>query len=681
MNEDNSDRRRWAHLNRIDARTVIFALLTLFLALNVVCSPTPPIEGDGNEYFPMSHGFLMHGDPSLQRQDLVALARVNKSVAPLINEALRAPQIEWGGYYVARNGKLYSYHYWLYSLVNVPALAAIKLLKLAPARSFLITNSLFILLAAFVLLYKASVPVWGRIAILLMFLASGTNVYLDWTGPEVFSASLVLVGFTLLLTQRPLLSALAFSAAAQQNAPIGILIAVAMGFWLWHLIIALRARQTTPRKLVPQLLGAAAITLFALQSPLFYWWNFRVPSLLTALDFASSKFITINRLLSYYFDLDQGLFRGTPFLLCALLAAFLLALARRSLPALLIGLALVCTSILMAIPSLTTQTWVTPFRLFLRYVYWGSVPLWFATVYFLRETSPRQRNILLSLAIICQVAWLIDIHRSKTLSGNLLVGHYWLSKYVIAHFPEYYNPDPYVFSLRTVRGWSLPFQPAPGLAYYFEHAGRISKVMYHAESRNNWIPECAATPAELEKRPDVERIPADFGWAYLNLGKVCPLQNGTPPPTLWLSYSDRYKALDDNGIFFGRSGDFEAHIWENQTGWGNTEEWGTWTDGKVANIAFILAQPPSGPLALKLVGIGRAPPGQAFTEAAVNVNGIPIGLARFATSAQTTILLKMPAELLARSSGIFHVQLQIHGIGSPAIGVISINVQTPHPEQ
>ena len=101
----------------------------------------------------------------------------------------------------------------------------------------------------------------------------------------------------------------------------------------------------------------------------------------------------------------------------------------------------------------------------------------------------------------------------------------------------------------------------------------------------------------------------------------------------------------------------------------------------MANIAFILAQPPSGPLALKLEGIGRASPGQTFTEATVNVNGIPIGIGRFATLVKTTILLKIPAELLARSSGIFHVQLQIHGISSPSIGVISVNVQALHPEQ
>lgn len=551
MNEDNADRRRWPPLNRIDAPTVIFALLTLFLALNIAFSRTPSVDSDGSEYFPMSHGFLAHGDPSLQKQDLVALARVNKSFAPLIDGALRAPQFKWGGYYVARSGKLYSYHYWLYSLVNVPALAAIKLLKLAPARSFLITNSLFILLAAFVLLYKASFPVWGRIAILLMFLASGTSAYLDWTGPEVFSASLVLIGFTLLLAQRPLLSALAFSAAAQQNAPIGLLVAVALGFWLWHLIIAVRAGQTPLRRRVPQLLGAAAVTLFALQAPLFYWWNFWVPSLLVANGLSESKFITMNRLLSYYFDLDQGLVRGAPFLLCALLAAFLLALVRRSFPALLIGLALVSASILIAIPSLTTPMWTTASPLFLRYVYWGAVPLWFATVYFLRETSPRQRNILLSLAIICQVAWLIDIHRSKTLSGNLLLGHYWLSKYVIAHFPEHYSPDPFVFTIRTVKSWILPYQPSPSIVYYFEHPGRISKVLYHTEGRGDWIPECAATPAELEKRPGVEYISAGFDWAYLNLGQACPLANGTTAPSFWLGYSDRFNALDNNGIFSG----------------------------------------------------------------------------------------------------------------------------------
>jgi len=660
-----------------DWRIALFALLAAVLVLNAGLSRTPPLAGDGEEYFLMSHALLAHGEPALHRTDLMALDRLLRHMRNgdgIPGEALSKPEAEWGGFYRAKDGARYSYHYWLYSLVNVPALAASRLFGFAATRSFLITNSLLILFAAFVILFKARMEIWARSAVLLMFLCSGTTFYLDWTGPEVFTACGVLIGCVLLLAERPLLAALAFAAAAQQNPSAGILAAAALAFWMWRCTVALRNGRTSPRKLAPAFLGAAAIVAFTLQSPLFYLHHFGVPSLLVANGNADNRLMTANRLVSYYFDLDQGLVRGAPFLLGGLLAAFLIALtrpaARRSLRA---GLALVVASIVIAIPAMTTATWVAGCIVYLRYAYWGAVPLWFATVFFLRQASPRQRLCVLGLALACQAVWIGGVYRFNGADISFRE-HSWLTRQVIEHFPERYNPDPFIFSVRTVRSWILPFQPAPGLTYYFEHPGRISKLMYHRESRGNWIPECAATPAELEKAPGVERIDADGGWTYLNLGQACPIRNGSPPSALWLSYSDRYNPLDANSIFFGRGGNWEPHVWENQTGWGKTEEWGTWTDGKAANIAFLLAQPPGGALTLRLEGVGRAAPGQAYCEAAVNVNGMDIGTARFAQGLRTTVMLTMPPEVLARSSGIFHVRLLVHGDGASAIGMISLNV-------
>jgi hypothetical protein len=661
-----------------DWRIGLFVLLAALLALNVVVSHTTSIEGDGNEYFMMSNGLLARGDPALQRQDVAALDRALRRTgngAGLPAEVLRAPQLEWNGYYHASNGKQYSYHYWLYSLVNVPALAASRLFGFAPTSSFLITNSLLILLAAFVVLFKARMEIGARIPVLLMFLLSGTSFYLDWSGPEVFTACGVLIGCTLLLSERPLFAALAFATAAQQNPSAGLLAIASLVFWMWRAVMDMRDGRASFRKLAPEFLGAAASVVFSMQSPLFYWARFGVPSLLIKEGFSENKFITANRLVSYYFDLDQGLVRGAPFLLGALLAAFLIALtrptaARRSL---LVGLACVAASIAIAIPTLTTATWVAGCRVFLRYPYWGSVPLWFATAYFLRAASPRLRLSVIGLALVCQAAWIVGVYRFDGADVSYRE-HSWLARKVIEHFPEHYNPDPFVFTVRTVKSWVLPFQPAPGLTYYFEHPGRISKLLYHPESRGNWIPECAATPADLEKLPGVERIRADGGWAYLNLGQACPIQNGSPPYALWLSYSDRFSPIDAKGIFFGSGGNWEQHVWENQTGWGKTEEWGTWTDGKAANISFLLAQPPGGALSLKLEGVGRASPGQSHCEAAVNVNGIFVGTARFSQAERTTIVLAIPPGVLTRSSGIFHVRLLLRGTGAPAIGVISLNV-------
>ena len=678
----------------IDWRVALFLLLAVVLLLNAVLGRTPPIDGDGMEYFLMSQGLMARGEPSLQKADMLAYDRALQRTGPgngvqsmdvvLFFQAISK---EWNGrYFRASNEKMYSYHYWLYSLSNVPALAASRLLGFAPTRSFLITNSLLILLAAFVVLFKARFPVWARIAILLMFVASGTTFYLEWPGPEVFTACFALIGCAFLLSARPLLAALAFSAAAQQNPPVGFLAAAALAFWAWRCFAALRSGRTSLRKLTPEFIGAAAILVFTLQSPLFYWIHFGVPNMIVTKTGTPVGYISLTRLLSFYFDFDQGLIRGAPFLFGGLLAAFLLALSYRDSGkrALLLGLAFTAASIVVAIPSLSTPIWVSGCRVYLRYAYWGAVPLWFAVVCFLDHVPPPRRNLLLVLMLGFQAAWIAGVYRIDGTSVEWRE-HSWLSKYLIDNFPEHYNPDRHIFNVRTSGGKGLVFPPYPEYVFYLEHPGRISKLLYHTDSRNDWIPECAATPAELEKASGVERISEAGGWAYLNLGNACPIPNDGGRLAFWVVFRERLKPLPPEGVSFRPGGNWDDYTWNFKEGWEEQAGWGVWIGGDTANVSLLLDRPPQGPLSLALSGVGSAPPGESPPAVSVYVNGVKIGAARFATTA-TFVALEIPQNLVARSSGIFHVRLRIDNVASakdprqggdgirPRIGIIGMNV-------
>jgi hypothetical protein len=677
----------------------LFFLLAVILILNASLTRTPPILGDGMEYFLMSQALLTRGEPSLQRSDMLALDRALQRTGPgkrmpFLDASLRSIETdnEWNTcYYRAKNGKMYSFHYWMYSLSNVPALAASRILGFAPTRSFPITNSLLILLAAFVVLFKARLPAWARIAALLMFLLSGTTFYLDWSGPEVFTACFVLIGCVFLLSEKQLFAALAFAAAAQQNPPVGVLAATALAFWMWHCIAALRNGDTSLRKLAPEFLGAAAVVAFVLQSPLFYWTHFGVTNLIVAKGVSSPEYVSFPRLLSYYFDFDQGVVRGAPILLCGLFAAFLIALSRLKLAggkrSLLLGLAFVAASIAIATPAMSTPVWVSSSRVILRYALWGSVPLWIAAVYFLENLTPRRRNLMLAFVLCGQAAWIVGVYRLDGSDVNPFE-HSWLSKYFIEHYPDHYNPDPNVFNVRTSGSRSLLFPPYPGNVYYLEHPGRISKLLYHKQSRTNWIPECAATPADLEKAPGVERINAGANWAYLNLGKACPVPNNGGLPTFWVVYEDRYQPLPPEGASFKSGGNWDQFTWAHKTGWSDSADWGTWIDGDTASVSLLLDSPPHGALTLTLVGIGAAPPGQSPPATIVYVNGVKVGTVQFAATATSAVLAIAPS-LVARSNGIFHVRLYVDNAVSekaigqeadkrkPRIGIISMNLRTP----
>lgn len=675
----------------------LFLLLTAALLLNASLARVTPIEGDGAEYFLMSHSLLAHGDPAMRKSDMLAYDRALQQtklgnrvqgldlILRIIDEGN-----EWNGcYHRAKNGEMYSYHYWLYPLVNVPALAAARILGFASARSFLITNSLLILLAAFIVLFKAHLPIWARIAVLLMFLSCGTTFYLNWSGPEVFSACFVVIGCVFLLGKSPLLAALAFATAAQQNPPIGMLIGVALVFWMWRTLMAVRDGQISIRALVPQFLGVAAIIAFTLQSPLFYWAHFGVANLIVAKGASVAGLASHHRLISYYFDFDQGLIRGAPFLLAILFVAFIVTgflsfMHRTRRRSLLIGLAFVVASILIAIPALSTANWVAGCRVYIRYAYWGSVPLWFAVIYFLRDTSVRQRIVILIPALLCQAIWIGGVYRFNGYEAKWLE-HSWLTKQIIERYPEYYNPEITIFNVRTSANSVLPFAPYPGTLYYFEHPGRISKLLYHPQNRNNWIPECATTPAELEKRPGVRHISADDDWAYLNLGENCPIPNHGGPSAFWLVYRDRFKPLPPDGVSFRSGGNWDTYTWSFQIGWAEQTNWGVWIDGDTVNVSLLQEAPPQGPLSLTLTGIGAASLGQQPPETTIYVNGVRMGTAHFANGTPTSVTLEIPLDLSARSSGIFHVRLYMartvapqgpgrNPTGKPGIGMISMNL-------
>lgn len=677
-------------------RNGLLLVLAALLSLNFAVSRPTPIEGDGAEYFLMSQSLLSHASPSLRKADMLAYDRALRLTGPgmqvqNLEDILKLIEhrLVWNGcYFPARNGGMYSYHYWLYPLLNVPALATARLFGFAPSRSFLATNSLLVLIAAFLLLYKTSLPVWMRNAALLMFLTGGTSFYLNWSGPELFSACGVLVGCAMLLSGNPLAAALAFAAGAQQNPPIGVLIAVSFAVWLWRLARSLRNRELPPGRLAIQLLAAAAIAAFALQSPLFYLTHFGVANLIVAVGASVAGLASHHRLISYYFDFDQGLIRAAPFLLVTLIMALVMSALtalglRRSAEGrkmLALGLACVGASVLIAIPALSTANWVAGCRVFLRYAYWGSVPLWFAAAYFLRTLSPRPRTVVLAIALLGQLLWIGAVYRFNGYEESWLE-HSWLTKQIIERYPEHYNPEITIFNVRTSSNKALPFAPYPGNVYYFEHPGRISKLLYHPQSRDNWIPECAATPTELETRSGVTRIAADDNWAYLNLGNNCPLPNEGGRMAFWLVYQDRFKPLPPEGISFARDGNWDTYTWFFQAGWRAQTDREVWLEGDSVSTMLLLPEPPHAPLTLTLTALGAAPDGQQIPPLAVYANGIRLGSAHFTASGPATVTLPLSADLSARSHGIVHIRLRADrplappGNNLPGIGMIAMNLQ------
>ena len=92
------------------------------------------------------------------------------------------------GYYKARNGASYSYHFIIYSALNVPGLALTKVLHISPYVSFIITNGLIVLCTIVFILKYEKLNWLGRLALLATYVFCGTSFYLTWPAPKLVSS-------------------------------------------------------------------------------------------------------------------------------------------------------------------------------------------------------------------------------------------------------------------------------------------------------------------------------------------------------------------------------------------------------------------------------------------------------------------------------------------------------------
>jgi len=124
---------------------LIFYALFLFSYLYVV---KPLITGDGHEYLGMTISFFNHLSPELQEKDIILRNYVEN-----INGIYFNTKLDYSGYYESLNGAYYSWHFWLYSLLNLPAFSLLHSLGMNELRCFQITNSILLLISLGVVLY------------------------------------------------------------------------------------------------------------------------------------------------------------------------------------------------------------------------------------------------------------------------------------------------------------------------------------------------------------------------------------------------------------------------------------------------------------------------------------------------------------------------------------------------
>lgn len=516
---------------------IVFTVLFLLLAENFSGHKAAHMTGDGHEYTLMSHGLLTRGSLNLTAADIDRVqadfrasgSGLELPLADPLREEIKKKErgstysgLLGGeprrGYFPTNEGEYYSYHFWFYSLLNVPALALTKLLDLAPSTSFVITNSLIALATIAVILFLNGVAPFKRYALLAFFVLGGTTYYINWTHPEVFTFCFLLVGLLLFERRMYMLSALLLALAAQHNPPIGVIAAGALAAAAYFRIY-IPWRQGTAY--AANALKVAGIAVVLILSPLYFMLLFGTPNMIKRQGMADPTLISADRLFSLYFDLDQGMVRALPWVF-ALLAGLLMidAVRRRwfDRKTWWVTGALIAASIIMAIPGLSTTNWNSGAAVFMRYAYWIAVPIGLALANLI-AALPRRVGVTMLVILILGQGFVVRSNRIYGGEESAAV-HSRISRLVTRYFPHSYNPVPEIFAERG-QGFEGLY---PHSLYAYVREGQLKKVLVNGDDAQVNVAVCGLKIDTAIMAGAIVR--KEMGWRYLNVDLPCATTDG-----------------------------------------------------------------------------------------------------------------------------------------------------------
>lgn len=192
---------------------IVLFFYSIFMLIVTYQAPVKRM-GDGFEYLYMTQSFQSHGDPALTDKDINHLDNIITKITGFSNT------VPYSGYLKSNTGKYYSYHFWLYSLVNVPTKFLLEKFRLNYLLAFQINNTFFYLLALWSILLFAKIEETRKKIILCVLAISPTIGYLVWWHPEVFTFCLVTIALVFYTRSQHKLAALFTAIASTQNPPL-----------------------------------------------------------------------------------------------------------------------------------------------------------------------------------------------------------------------------------------------------------------------------------------------------------------------------------------------------------------------------------------------------------------------------------------------------------------------------
>jgi hypothetical protein len=546
---------------------LIFSLSLMILLIGLAATKKPQLAGDWVEYVIMVQAISSHGTPDIRQKDADNVQRFlpDKSVLfQAMGQGIAAKNdAQNAGITRGNNSNLYAIHFFGYSaLASVPFLTLEKL-GIQPFRCFQFLNLSFVFILGLTLfrLYQSASRAY--IGLFLFLLCGGLN-YWNWSSPECMSAAALLSGLILFTTGAPIYGGLLAGLAAMQNPPIFLFFFAAPILFLTSEVSSGASFGSRLGKLFqPRLVTGLCLGILLFLVPfIFNYVVFGTPSIIGKLA-ADPALASLDRLHSFFFDLNQGMIIGIPGLLAGLGLLYWFSKGRiegRRLWALKIVIA-VFYSVAMAVPALVTTHWNSGATGMMRYAFWASMPFLFVFLTFLDKLPQWPRSLLIGVITVQGLVTYMAFSYTHIDNGPL-------ANWVFKTHPDLYNPVPEIFIDRLLHSEDGADRQK---AYVYSVDGITKKALFH--KANFWIDSSLCGEGH-ELSSENRYANAGAQWRYIN-GPIKCITAGASPAPIILALDD---FRDGKRIQFG-------------SGWSSLEDggsgWrGVWSDGKTSLLSI-----------------------------------------------------------------------------------------------
>jgi hypothetical protein len=260
------------------------------------------------------------------------------------------------------------------------------------------------------------------------------------------------------------------------------------------------------------ILIVAALGCIAFIPQLFYLINYNTTNLIKDVGFLDTKYITANRVIGFYFDVNQGLILAIPLILLIYVPLLINQFIRNRKegrtfdPLLLLPFCIIAISITIS----TMGNWNHGMAIVNRYASWMSCVI-MVHVFYLADNI----GILKSLSLF---HFFFFTQISTTLYHQKFNSHDWsqnrhtpLAKWFLTNHPNLYSPDPYIFALRTQPYTNLVEENSPFI--FFDEEKKVKKVLANKNVLDKLVDFGYSKEAIAEMKKTVR---FHYDWGYLD---------------------------------------------------------------------------------------------------------------------------------------------------------------------